>query len=255
VHGEQPKQGKKRSLEEIVEACVSGEFSTLKEISEVDPMAIVRHHRGLETLLNLHVAPRDKAPKLEYIWGPSGSGKTLAMYRDVQGLPNWNYGDPYTPGLFDRVYIKTPCAKSSGTDWFKGLTPNHDIIVLEEFASSSCSITWFTSFINPGPCQLPTLGGLVQCRATKVIVLSNTNPENLWPDALTESRSAVMRRLKDPNVGTIKFHGYGPNHDQPFCKCPSKEKCPFVHDPSGPVALAVGARLPPPGGYLFKPPV
>jgi len=251
----QPAQGKKRSSGDIAADIQSGEITSMKQIADVDPMAIVRYGRGYQQLLSLRVTPRVAGARVEYIWGPSGSGKTLKMYRDLMNLPNWKYGDPMADGFHDRVYIKTPTARSSGTDWFTGLTPDHDIIVFEEFSDHSGTPTFFTSLINPGPCRLPVFGGMVECRATKIFLLSNSNPEVLWTGAAAETRAAIMRRLKDPNVGTITFWGYGPNHDLAFCPCPNKEECPFVHDPSGPVAIAVGAKLPPPGGYQFKPPV
>jgi len=253
IHGEQPAQGKRRKFAEIADDIASGELTSVKDIAAANPAEFVRHARGFEHLLSLNVAPRTVPPKVRYIWGPSGSGKTLSMYRELTAKPAWMYGDPFPDGFFDRIYVYSPTASSSGTQWFRGLTPTHETLVIEEFSSHSFPLTFLTSLINPGPCLLPTLGGLVQCRVKTILILSNTNPELLYPNVPTENRMAMLRRLKDPNVGTIQFLGYGPNRDLPFCPCPSKATCPFVHDDSGPVALAVGARLPPTGGFLFKP--
>jgi len=230
----------------------------MRAVALSNPMAVVKNSAGLKQLLECSQLLRETGATVEYIWGPTGSGKTRMIYQrlckkylDI----DWDYPQPIPRALFDFVYVKTPTASSSGTQWFSLLNSGHKTMVFEEFSSSSSSLTFITSLINPGPCFLPAFGTMVSCLVSEVIILSNHDPVTLWPGVAEEARAAFLRRLKDPHVGKILFRGYGPNHDLPFCPCQQMAQCAFSHDVSGPIAHAAGVKLPPPGGYLFKPPV
>lgn len=221
-------------------------------------MSVVRHHSGLQALMSANMKYRQEAPFVTYMYGPTGSGKTQEMKRYciekfTKGvIKTWKYGDPTPDGFNDFVYVKTPTASSSGSNWFTNLTSGHEILVFEEFSSHSGPLTFFTSLINSGPCLLPTFGGMVSCMAKEVWILSNHAPETLWPGVEEAARKAFLRRLKDPHTGKVVVWGYGPQHDLMVCPCLAPAQCPYSHEDSGPVAIAVGAKLPPPGGFLRK---
>lgn len=212
-------------------------------------MQVVRYSRGLHTLFSLKTVPRSASCRVRYIWGPTGSGKTLAILRELYKNPEWQYGQ--AAGVIDDVFILAASSHSSGTTWFYNYN-GEKTVVLEEFSSASMPLTTLTSLINTGPCQVPTFQGMTQFLATNLIILSNTNPESLYPGVPEENRRALLRRLRDPNIGSIQFLGYGPNQDLEFCPCPLPQSCHLWHDPSGPSAFATGAKLPPKDGLRLR---
>jgi len=241
--------GKKRGLEGAIENIENGTYRNIQDVAMADPMQVVRHGRGLSMLFAAVAVPRQCNVTVRYIWGPTGSGKTRTIYRELFNNPNWDYDQPF--GDLGHVYILAASSHSSGTTWFHNYA-GQDTVIFEEFSSATLPLTTLTSLINPGPCQVPTFGGMTQFLATKIVILSNTSPEKLYPGVPEENRRALMRRLKDPHIGKIEFLGYGPNKDLEFCPCNLPESCHLWHDPSGPVAYAIGAKLPPMDGLRLK---
>lgn len=239
-------------MDDVAAAVVSGEYSSMESIAVDHPELIVRNGRGFEQLLSLTTPVRSSAVKVVYDWGPTGAGKTLNMYRTIFNDPTWSYDKSMDISRFDYVYILTPSAHSSGTTWWRGYK-GQKVVVLEEFSSHMMSITTLTSIINPGPCQIPTFQGMTQMQATLVWILSNTAPKDLYPGVPTENRAALLRRLSDPNVGTVRFWGYGPNQDLAVCPCQAPQTCHLFHGDFSAEAIAVGAKLPPKDGFRKKP--
>lgn len=146
--GKAKEQGRRLDLEGLANRMRAGE--RLVDIAMSDPVAIVRHHRGLQALEMYYNQPKPRGkPKIIFMWGAPGCGKSRlahAIYPEAYVAPDKKEGwfDGYI-GQEEVIF-----------DDFKGSFPYGDMLKLLDryahrqnikgtFASVKCKRFIFTA--------------------------------------------------------------------------------------------------------------
>lgn len=173
--GEEPHntQGTRNDLLAVKALIDSG--ATESRIAEEHFASWVRHHRGFREYKRIKVSPRDWETDVWVIIGPTGTGKSRAA----------NEAD--TP---DNTYYK-----QAHTEWWDGYE-QQPTVVLDDFYG------WvrydeMLRLMDRYPVMVQTKGGQTHFLAKRLIITSNTLPQNWYPKihASTVSLSAFYRRV------------------------------------------------------------
>lgn len=162
------KNAKEGKLEDIPADILIRNYNSLKRIN-VDYMTNI---------------PRDVI-MAKCFWGDSGSGKTRKAWEEAT----------------IEAYIKNP-----NTKWWDGYRGQHNVII-DEFTGRidiSYLLTWFDRY----PCTVEVKGYSVGLKAINFWITSNLSPDEWYPDAKDEQKSALRRRL---NI--THFSNPYPNHN------------------------------------------
>ncbi len=122
--------------------------------------------------------PRDTPPVVKVYWGVTGSGKTRRAYDEARLI-----GDPYFAPVPERA---------GGTAWFDGYDGVGPLII-DEFAGEY-GVNFTKRLLDRYPVQLPVKGGFISLQACNIWITSNKDPEEWFPEASPEDRSALRRR-------------------------------------------------------------
>ncbi len=175
-------QNKAKSRAEIYDLIQQGRM-TLKQVSEADPDLLIRHSSGIEKLIGLHQKHRNFKTKGIIYYGPTGCGKTIkAWAENPKAYPfSWPKGSRM---WFDNYSGGNP----EGTD--------HDTMIMDEFRSNRLSLNRLLDLIGNSkklPCQ--TKGGNTTFNSHRVIITTNEEPMNWYPNLSGKRFSAAKRRI------------------------------------------------------------
>jgi len=77
--GKKKQQGRRTDLEEVAQLVRAG--TTMQQLADTHPTAIIRYHRGLSALEALVARPTARpTPTVRFLWGPPRTGKSLIAY-------------------------------------------------------------------------------------------------------------------------------------------------------------------------------
>lgn len=157
------------------------------DICSVNPVAAIRYTGNLLKLAAYGPCPRRDDLKVITIIGPSGIGKSHAAWECYPGLYMPFYGNA---GL-----------------WWDGYN-GQEVILIEEFRGQ-VPLQKMLQTLDKYPLRLEVKGGAVPARFRLVIITSNTEPQDWYPDNPMKAgatrqpeRDALARRL---GVGTIRY--------------------------------------------------
>jgi len=115
----------------------------------------------------------------EWVWGPPGTGKTTKAMTD-----------------HPLAYLKDPSNK-----WFDGYD-GQDVVIVDDFDKYHVAQTHLLKRLcHEQPLQVELKGGSTTIRPKKVIVTSNSSPDDLWEEP---DLSAIKRRFKITHVPVSK---------------------------------------------------
>ncbi len=184
-YGERPKEkGKRADLDRVIEIINEG-GQTIDIINEC-PREFIKFHGGIGKMINIKEAAKAAVTKRKVtswvFWGLTGTGKTTAAMAFEQ---SWN-----------DIYVMH--GDSMAKDWWDGYT-GQKTLVLDEWNSSSTTVTRMNNLLDKIPCRLPTKGGHTYAQWTTVIITTNSTwPEEVYagPRVDPKRRDAFLRRIK-----------------------------------------------------------
>ena len=159
-------QGQRTDIESLHQALQEG--VGLVEISDSHFGQFVRYHRAIALYQTLHAPPRDFPCLCDLHYGVSGAGKTHYILSHHPGA----YWIPGGPG-----------------GWFDNYQ-GESTIVLDDFDGTQLPFDIFKRLIDASPLLLKVKGGHANCRASLVVISSNTKCHMWYPgtDPITVSR-------------------------------------------------------------------
>ncbi len=180
--GEFRGQSKAKSRRVIFDQILQGKM-TPKQIFQADPDLYIRQSSGLHKAISLCQKDRIFKTKGIIYYGPTGCGKTIkAWLENPKAYPfSWPKGS--------RMWL----------DKYSGGNPEgtgHDTMIWDEFRSNRLSKNRLLDIIGnskPYPCQ--TKGGWTTFSSHKVIITTNEEPMNWYPNLSAEKFSTVRRRI------------------------------------------------------------
>lgn len=125
----------------------------------------------------------------EWIWGPAGTGKTTKAMTD-----------------HPQAYLKDPSNR-----WFDGYD-GQDVVIVDDFDKYHLAQTHLLKRLaHEQPLQVELKGGSTTIRPKKIIITSNSSPDDLWEEP---DLSAIKRRFKITYVPVDKPWHYSYNAAQ-----------------------------------------
>lgn len=173
-YGEGPAQGRRNDINEFSkaieereskESIVKGEFAT----------QFAKYPRFYNACVEVFAKSRTKefrTVEVEVYWGPTGTGKTRKAMEH------------------EDVFLWDPCSP----EWWCGYE-GEKILVIDEFGRGSLPIKRLLRLLDGYQCKLPIKGGCTYAEWTKVIITSNTNPDEWYTGANVEHVEAFKRRV------------------------------------------------------------
>jgi len=157
------------------------------DLSKVDPTIIMKHGANCLKLMALAVPPRRDGMKVITIIGDTGIGKSFATHE-----------------CYPNLYM--PFYGNSGL-WWDGYT-GQEVVLIEEFRGQ-VPLQKMLQILDPYPLRVEVKGGAIPARYRLVIITSNTQPQDWYPDnplkpeqTREPERKALLRRL---GVGTPRY--------------------------------------------------
>lgn len=158
-----------KPLQKAVQDVLQG-----KPLSEVDPMVLVKHARGLRSMLTICMKPKFRKLKVVCIVGASGIGKTFWVFN-----------------RFPDVY--RPLWGNSGA-WFDGYLGGK-VLLLDEF-KAQVPLQKLLQWLDPYSLRVEIKGGEVAANWDTVFITSNCTPDTWYQNINNpETLMALKRRV------------------------------------------------------------
>lgn len=179
-HGQRPRQGERTDLTELKVQLDAGK-RPLEIARDVDGMfgVVAKHHRFAESYTSY--IRRDKLkndrtlPEVYIRWGPPGSGKTRWM-DDTYGTDGWT-----------RVPDKTG-------RWFNNC--DCDVVLFDDVKANQIpSVTRLLELTDRYPLEVESKFGFITWKPRVIVITSNYDPKEWWPNEPPVSIEAFMRRI------------------------------------------------------------
>lgn len=170
-------QGKRTDLHEVAEIVLAG--ATLKRVAQEHPVAIIKYARGIQTLVDLVMAPPGDTPKRVIIlYGEPGSGKSswVREYLDAS----------------EATFYK-PAKNNAGALSFETYT-DQEWIWLDDFESGALTAQALKCLCDRYPEQLPGRGSSRWALHRGVLITSNYPIESWYKEPV--EAVALKRRAE-----------------------------------------------------------
>ena len=190
-YGEMSEQGHRTDLHEggglydIAEALAQGTM-TMEQAINQNPEIVVKHHKGLEFVADcasMKKSQQYRSINTRVIWGDPGTGKSAFVYQ---------YCATHNLELY-----KQTCELANGAaPWWDGITPQHQVILIEDFAGiRSMPLTLILQLLDGSQCRVQKKGSFAWLMHEHVFIISNINPSEWYPMESQERTQALMRRI------------------------------------------------------------
>lgn len=168
-------QGHRSDWDGLRERLRSG--ASYEEVSDEHFGLWLRYERGIRSYRGIRVHRRAWPTGVSVFWGRTGSGKTRTAYQEAGDEAYWL---PIGQGPIQ---------------WYDGYE-GQEHVIMDDFYGNM-RISQFLKLTDRYPLQVPIKGGFVNWCPRHIWITSNSDPESWWPDAPSEVRAAVRRRLTD----------------------------------------------------------
>lgn len=164
VRGVMPDKGKRVDIEEMMESIVEG----MNDLQMFEKYG-VQWHQYRKTLQAYRINKKHKRcdwTKTLTIWGPTGTGKSHRAHRMAKEL--------------DEDYGTMMVQEKGRAVWADGCE-NAKVIVLEDF-EGEIPLGVLKQMLDKYPCRVPVKGGSMIWNAQQMIITSNKNPRDWYPN-------------------------------------------------------------------------
>lgn len=175
-------QGTRTDLLKMAESLKNG--LPLHEVAKNNPVAYIRHSRGLDKLSQIYKQKfRNQYVdnmNVKVFWGDAGAGKTRSIYEEY-GPENC-----YTP------------VWNGSKFWFDGYS-DQKVLVINEFYGQ-CRVSTLQLLLDRYRLQVETKGGMVMSNWDTIIITSNCHPSqwyNSWDTIPDRVVSSIIRRIDE----------------------------------------------------------
>lgn len=172
-----PARGRRSDIHAVAQAVKDGE--TLRKIAQDFPAQVIRYHKGIFQLRAWLAAPDTsfhEDRKVWYLHGKSGVGKTrLAL----------------------KLSENRKMSRLSDGTWFSDIDAP-EVILLDDLAPAQVPLHWLLAMLDKQPgmtLSVKHLSAIPMTAVTAIIITSNFKPEELYPNASSERKAALLRRI------------------------------------------------------------
>lgn len=176
---EEGRQGRRSDLTKACEMIKKGE--PLSAVAADCSETFVRYHNGLIKLqaTTAPLPPLERTVQVLVLWGPTGTGKT---HRALTSHPD--------------AYVA--CAGRDPWGMYRG----QKAVIFDEFDYRRWSIQDMNRYLDKWRCQLDARYNDRYAEWTHVVICTNLDPFQFWPDEPNQNlRQAFFRRISPPFGG------------------------------------------------------
>nr|QKI29014.1 Rep [Kummerowia striata CRESS virus] len=171
-HGVPPVEiGHRTDLETMAQAVKDG--APMEVVADISPPTWIRNWRGLQEYRNLVRPQPTEKPIVHVLWGPPGTGKS-------------HYGKQLGTYKLITLIDKT-------LPWFDGHY-DEEVIIVDEF-KGQWDINFLKNFLFERKCMLPVKGGFIKNRAKHIVLTSNYDICDWYPNLAPVDKLAILRRI------------------------------------------------------------
>lgn len=169
-----PGHGNKQTdLHEAAERIRAG--ATIAEIAHEMPVTFIRHHRGLNALVQHEQKPRDFTTRVLWFWGDTGTGKTRLAHMF---------------GSDAQRYVWTTLQGQ----WYDGYA-GQPVAVFDEVEIGWATRIGFNTLVDRYAQLVQVKGGMAQWKPRVVIITSNLEPRACFAPMEDRLWATIERRL------------------------------------------------------------
>jgi len=178
-HGTLPQPGKRTDIHDAADAIREG--SSLRELADTNPVAIVKFSKGLMTLRSLLAKPRDPSnpPTIYWIHGPTGTGKSKFTYE---------YSMAYGKNEDDTW------PASADLKWFDGYD-GQQVVLFDDFRPKEVSFSFFLRILDRYPIKVPIKGGFVNWNPKLILITTPYDIDKTF-EFRAQHRAEDIKQLK-----------------------------------------------------------
>lgn len=166
--GEQPRQGKRTDLQQVLTSVQSGE--NIREI--IPKLTSVQSVKFAETCMKYYEQKRNFKPLVKWLYGKSGTGKTKYAYQ--------NYEDLYSVMITDNL------------KWWEGYD-KHKNVIIDDLRPGDIEFTRLLRLLDRYEFRVETKGSTRQMLAEVIIITSAFHPQKFVPP--NEEEEQLLRRI------------------------------------------------------------
>lgn len=152
------------------------EGATIKQIMESYPKKYMRYGSNIEKMISRFTPRRTWQMKIEIFYGVTGCGKTFTA---MELYPN-------------AFWIKWPCG---GRWWWDGYE-GQEVVIFDEFRHQIKYQTMLR-ILDACPFKIETKGKIREFTSKKIVITTNLEPMNWYPNKSSEQIAPLLRRFKD----------------------------------------------------------
>lgn len=173
-----PQPGKRSDLDVIREKLANE--TPMLDVANEHFGAFCRNYRAFDRYMQLALADSAyvRRPNMQVLvyWGSTGTGKTRAAFQEDEHAFKWSPAD-------------------EGRQWWDGYIGQKTLIIDEFYGQLKPA--YLLCLLDQYRLQLQVKGGFTHARWTKVIITSNTDPEDWYPTIPPKVREALDRRITE----------------------------------------------------------
>lgn len=177
--GVMPKgQGTRTDLEPVAKMLLNG--SSLAQVAETFPIAMIQYSRGLTVLRSYQIKPRDPKypPTVIWIHGNTGCGKTRTAYEKGTEL----FGDS------SRVWMSDGSLR-----WFAQYE-GQPCAILDDLRTKHCEFSFLLRLLDRYPFRVEFKLGSVQWIPRLIFITAPLPPRTMWSLRTEEQLDQLERR-------------------------------------------------------------
>lgn len=167
-YGEQPKQGKRSDIQEVLTSVQSGE--TMREI--IPKITSVQSVKFAETCMKYFEQKREFKTRVLWLYGKSNTGKTKYAYQHYENL--------YSVMITDNL------------KWWDGYD-RHKNVIIDDLRPGIIDFTRLLRLLDRYEFRVETKGSTRQMLAETIIITSSLHPEKFVPPE--EEVEQLLRRI------------------------------------------------------------
>ncbi len=176
IFGEYGAPAKGAATVEFVDMIRGG--SSVSEIAMEHTMQYIRHHSGVDKVVNMNQPKRTWPPNVYILYGPTGTGKSAYAYG------KWSD---------DSFSVKWP---ETNTRWWWTGYEHEDTAVLDEFRHQ-ITLTRMLRLLDRTPMQVSVHNNLTEMNSHRIVITTNIPPAEWYPKMKKKDLDALFRRFDD----------------------------------------------------------
>lgn len=149
---------------------------SLRGLSEDAPSLVLSRYRTVLGLRGFAPPPCRREVRVLVLWGDPGVGKTWRAFNDI-----WS----------DVPHYRLPPPPPRGVPWFDGYD-SEDKLIVDDFDGNQLTFRYLLQILDHYELRLQVKGAFTWAAWTKVVITSNTRPEDWYPE---EEFAPLARRL------------------------------------------------------------